>query len=224
MRANMGLEYHDGMAVPRQGEILAGGRVNQKRRTRAAIVDAARDLLAQGATPTVAQAAAAAEVSRTTAYRYFPTQDSLLVEVAMTADVSDIEELVASESDPATATERALAIVELFNRHVIDAEAEYRGALRSYLDWWSQQVAAGRPSPMVREGRRRRWFEQVLSPLRDTVTDEAWDRVIVGLCLLTGPEAVTVLHDVCRLPDERSQDAVRWAASCLLEATFQPNR
>ena len=40
---------------------------------------AARALLASGVTPTVAEAAETALVSRTTAYRYFPTQQALLL-------------------------------------------------------------------------------------------------------------------------------------------------
>ena len=50
------------------------GRSPQKARTRAALVAAARLLLARGVTPTVEQAAEAAVISRTTAYRYFPNQ------------------------------------------------------------------------------------------------------------------------------------------------------
>jgi AcrR family transcriptional regulator len=56
------------------------GRVNQKRRTRAAIVAAAVELVEQGQSPTVAEVADAALVSRATAYRYFPTQEYLLFE------------------------------------------------------------------------------------------------------------------------------------------------
>ena len=51
-------------------------RANQKERTRAALVDAAKALVRAGAPPTVAEAAERARVSRATAYRYFPTQDS----------------------------------------------------------------------------------------------------------------------------------------------------
>ena len=47
------------------------GRIDQKRRTRDALIAAARDLVADGATPTVEGAAEAASISRTTAYRYF---------------------------------------------------------------------------------------------------------------------------------------------------------
>ena len=82
------LEYHEGMTVPRQGKSSETGRVNQKRRTRAAIVEAAQAMLQEGVTPTVAQAAEAALVSRTTAYRYFPTQESLLVELSVNLDVA----------------------------------------------------------------------------------------------------------------------------------------
>src|SRR5262249_15322283 len=85
------LLYHDSMTIPRQppSSLPAGetGRVNQKRRTRAALVEAAKQLVGEGVTPTVAQAAEAALVSRTTAYRYFPTQDSLLLELAVDLDV-----------------------------------------------------------------------------------------------------------------------------------------
>src|SRR6266478_2256469 len=55
------------------------GRTQQKNRTRNALIAAARDFVAGGLTPTVEEAAAAASVSRTTAYRYFPNQRALLV-------------------------------------------------------------------------------------------------------------------------------------------------
>ncbi len=54
------------------------GRDKQKRRTRAAILTAVRELIRQGQIPSVADAADAADVSRRTAYRYFPTQEQLL--------------------------------------------------------------------------------------------------------------------------------------------------
>ena len=54
------------------------GRVRQKRRTRQALVAAARQLVAEGVTPTVESAAEHAGVSRTTAYRYFASQAALL--------------------------------------------------------------------------------------------------------------------------------------------------
>ena len=62
------------MSIPYE----ALGRTRQKERTRGALIAAARELVAQGTTPTVEEAAAAASISRTTAYRYFPNQRALL--------------------------------------------------------------------------------------------------------------------------------------------------
>jgi hypothetical protein len=44
------------------------GRTNQKARTRAALLDATRALLAEGVSPTVEQAADRAAISRTSAH------------------------------------------------------------------------------------------------------------------------------------------------------------
>jgi AcrR family transcriptional regulator len=55
------------------------GRTAQKSRTRQALVEATRALLRDGQTPNVEDAAQHAGISRTTAYRYFPNQRSLLL-------------------------------------------------------------------------------------------------------------------------------------------------
>src|SRR6202049_2363413 len=55
------------------------GRTHQKQRTRQALIAAAREMVAKGVTPTVEEAAAKASISRTTAYRYFPNQRTLLL-------------------------------------------------------------------------------------------------------------------------------------------------
>src|SRR6478672_10276562 len=60
-------------------------RPAQRRRTRKAIVDATTALLARGATPSVADVAAAADVSRRTVYLYFPTFDQLLIDATVGA-------------------------------------------------------------------------------------------------------------------------------------------
>src|SRR5258705_13680861 len=57
----------------------AHGRTGQKARTRAAMIEAARTLLAEGTTPTVEAAAVHAGVSRATANRDFLTHRELLV-------------------------------------------------------------------------------------------------------------------------------------------------
>ena len=59
------------------------GPSGKRRRTRSAIVAAAAELLARGATPSVAEVAEAAEVSRRTVYMYFPTLEQLLIDATL---------------------------------------------------------------------------------------------------------------------------------------------
>src|ERR1051325_3197559 len=59
------------------------GRPAQRLRTRKAIVAAAADLLARGATPSVGAVASAAEVSRRTGYMYFPPLEQLLIDASL---------------------------------------------------------------------------------------------------------------------------------------------
>ena len=194
--------------------------MNQKRRTRAALVAAARELLEQGVTPTVAQAAEAALVSRTTAYRYFPTQESLLLEVAVNVDVGDLEELVARRVDADTAAEHALDVLQRLNRHVLDEEVRYRTVVRLYLDLWLTGAAAGDDAPVVREGRRRRWMAQALASLADRLGPGELDRLTAALSLVMGAEAIIVLRDVCQLAPEAALDVTGWAARALLDAAL----
>jgi AcrR family transcriptional regulator len=212
------------MTIPRQPpeaeKSRETGRVNQKRRTRVAIVDAAIELLDQGVAPTVAQAAEAALVSRTTAYRYFPTQESLLLEVALHADVEDIEAVVNEPVDAAGAADRVLTVLHRFNRHVLSEEIRFRNAMRVYQDLWLAASAAGDDAPVVREGRRTRWFETCLAPLRAQVGEAAFDRLVAGLSVLGGMEAMTALRDVCRLDGDEALAVADWAARVLVAATL----
>ena len=58
-------------SVPKPGP----GRVAQRNRTRRAIVEAAKKLMESGASPSMAEIAEAAEVSRRTLYMYFRNSD-----------------------------------------------------------------------------------------------------------------------------------------------------
>src|SRR4029077_8773505 len=61
------------------------GRANQRKRTRAAIVAATMDLLAEGPEPSMSEIADAAQVSRRTLYLHFPSLDQLLIDAAVGA-------------------------------------------------------------------------------------------------------------------------------------------
>ena len=219
----MVLVYHDGMATRSQATVSAEtGRVNQKRRTRKAIVDAAREVMDRGETPTVAQAAEAALVSRTTAYRYFPTQESLLLELSVTVSVDEIETLLARPHDDSAPEDRLLELVDSFNRFVVENEALMRGAQRHYMDTW---LAAERNGDghdqQLRAGRRRQWIATVLEPLQETIPGAEMQRLQTALCLVMGGEAVTTLRDVCQLDGDEAVAILHWATQAILAAALR---
>src|ERR1043165_3475983 len=72
-------------------DMATSGRERQKNRTRRLLVETAADLIRGGHAPSVAELAEAADVSRATGYRYFPTKEMLLAEVALFATGGPLE-------------------------------------------------------------------------------------------------------------------------------------
>jgi AcrR family transcriptional regulator len=214
--------YHDTMSVSRQdGSWESLGRVKQKLRTRTAIIAAAQAIFDRGETPTVAQAAEDALVSRTTAWRYFPNQESLLVELSVNIDTRELEDLVNSPLGDGTAADRVLELLDMFNRHVLANERLHRTAMRLFLDTWLQAEDESDPSPSVREGRRTGLIATALDPLRGHIPKERLRMLEAALCLVAGGEAITVMRDVCRLEPDEALEVTRWAARALVAAGLQ---
>ena len=197
----------------------SSGRVNQKRRTRAAIVAAARAIHERGESPTVAQAAEEAQVSRTTAYRYFPTLESLLSELTLSVSLTEMEGLFAESLDDAEPADRLLALIDALYRYIAANEPLVRNTQRLYLETWlaAERAGDGHSTPL-REGRRKQWLSTVIVPLRDTVSAADLERLATGLGLIVGPEAYTVLRDVCQLGLEEAISVAHWAGTTMLDA------
>lgn len=192
-------------------------RANQKARTRAAIVEAASELRdADGETPTVARAAEAAGVSRATAYRYFPTQEALAVELADMPALTEATEAALAALDTDDVEERLLRLVDTFNPVVFAAEEPMRQALRVYLDTWLRDARATAEPPALRVGRRMRWLERVLAPTDLPETERR--RLMAALALTIGGDSMVIMKDVCGLEDDEALDVLRWAAVVLLRA------
>lgn len=190
------------------------GRVDQKRRTRDALVAAARELVAAGATPTVEGAAEAAAISRTTAYRYFSNQRALLAaahpETAATS--------LLPEDPPHDEATRLDLVVLAFTRTVLDTESQQRTMLRLSLE------AGERPDLPLRQGRGITWFEDALAPLRGELSDAAIHRLAVAVRSATGIEALVWLTDVAALTREDAVELMRWSAQALLQAAIVDSR
>ena len=188
------------------------GRSHQKRRTRDALVAAARELVAQGHTPTVEGAAQAAVISRTTAYRYFPNQRALLAaahpETAMTSLLPDD----APDDDVET---RVDLVVESYTGTLLQNEAQQRTMLRLSLE----------PDPHpedlpLRQGRVIGWLEDALEPLRGQLPQEEIRRLALAIRSATGIEALVWLTDIGGLSRDEAVALMRWSARAMLRAAL----
>jgi len=198
--------YHDGMPVLRQDT----GRVEQKRRTRESLMAAAVSLLREGRTPTVAEAADRAGMSRATAYRYFPTQDTLLGPAQVHAGESPVsdEQLLdtGTVTDPAA---RAGLVARRVGEYTFGNEQLLRTVLRLSLD---PKLDYERP------GHRRRWITGLLTPMQATADQRTLRRLAGALNLLLGVEAVVALTDIAQLDREEALDVLAWTAETLVRA------
>ena len=187
-----------------------GGYANAKRRTRSALLDAARHLLAAGETPTVEAAARRAAVSRTTAYRYFPNRSALLV--AAHPEVSATSLL--GEEPPDAVEERLDTVVRSFLDLVIDTEPQLRTMLRLSLE-----VDPGERGELpLRQGRAIGWITEALEPLRSELTSEQVARLAIAIRSAVGIESLVWLTDVAGLSRARATELMRWSARAMLAA------
>jgi AcrR family transcriptional regulator len=207
------------MTVSRQDVRL---NQNQRNRTRAAITEAATALLREGSPPTVAEAAERAQVSRATAYRYFPTQESLLVEIAQVGPLmKPVDELVAGFPADLDAERRLAAMVEAAMTAMLSDEVVIRTGLRVYMDTWLASHRDGK-DVAVRTGRRMRYIDEALKPLGGRLSESGRQRLRSALALIAGSEAITSLKDTAGLDDDEEIIAtLKWAASALLQAAIR---
>jgi AcrR family transcriptional regulator len=195
-------------------------RTAQRRRTRKAILDAAAALIASGTTPSVADVAAAAEVSRRTVYLYFPTLEQLLLDATLG--------LVTQ-----SAVDHAL---EPTGEQVEDVDAALDRAIRALGELMAETLPLGRAlikltvdhpaepdtsaaADMPRRGYRRvEWIERAIAPLRDRLSPEAFERLVSALSMVIGWEAFIVLADVRGLSRAEQIKVVSWSARALVRA------
>jgi AcrR family transcriptional regulator len=193
-------------------DLLAHGRTNQKLRTRNALVDAARALVDGGTTPTVEDAAEAAGISRTTAYRYFKNQAELLAVVY--PEIQKTSLLPANASDDPV--ERLELAVKQVVKIVLDRETSYRTMLRLSLD-----PATPRETLVLRQGRAIGWIEDALAPLRARFSAAKLRRLAIAIRSACGIESLVWLVDVAGQSREEAAKTMRWTARAMLRGALE---
>ncbi|MEY9844592.1 TetR/AcrR family transcriptional regulator [Streptacidiphilus sp. MAP5-3] len=192
----------------------ATGRVNQKLRTRRAIVEAAVELMRTGRDVTMLEVAKSALVSEATAYRYFPDLASLLQE-AMAGQMPTPAEALASVADSRDPVERIAAATE----HLLRTVLTYQGATRAMIAATITRPEAAGARPAMRFG----LIDHALAPLDETVgaTDPAAVAQLKrDLAVVVSAEALFALTDLSRLDPEDAVASVVHTATTLTRAAL----
>jgi AcrR family transcriptional regulator len=200
------------MARQEKTEKNVKGRESQKNRTRKALVASASDLLRNGKQPTVTDAAEAAEISRATAYRYFPSQEMLWAEVALFAADGPLLRGAERGTDSRPAPEAIADLVRRVGKWSYENERPLRALLQLSLD-----PASG----VRRPGHRVEWIANALAPVRGSMDAKTYARLSRALTLTMGIDPVVVMTDIAGVTREQALDALEWSARTLVEAALR---
>jgi AcrR family transcriptional regulator len=194
-------------------------RLDQKLRTRALLLRAARELVSEGKTPSVAAVADAAMVSRATAYRYFPNPDVLLAEVPLDMAVPTVESLF-GDAAPTEPEDRVALVHNAFYDFTRKHESQWRLFLRASI-MRSLQDPDGTGDPF-RGARRVALLDEALAPLAGELPPDELEQLKTALAVLVGGESLIVLRDVLRLDHDQARARGEQAVRQLVRAARQP--
>jgi AcrR family transcriptional regulator len=196
---------------------LQVGRINQKLRTRDALVQVAAEFVRHGEDFSVADVADRARVSRPTAYRYFATPELLRAQATLFAagriETSALDKILHGSGSP---EEKLDALILGSDRMIAAHEIEFRSLLRLSLEAGN----TGAPNLPRRPQFRRTWLISVLDELKSELGQARSERLVAVLSLMCGIESFVVLHDILQMTPQQATDAKRWAARLLLHAAL----
>lgn len=181
------------------------------------MLDTASRLMQAGSMPSVSEVAEAAQVSRATAYRYFPSQ-AALVQAVVDEGLGPILTWSSASKDArgrvADLFGTAMPRIEAF-------EATFKAALKLSLEQWARRQAGTLGSePQFTRGHRVDLLRDAVSPLRGTVPAAALERLAQALSLAFGVEALIVLKDIWGLDGDATLAVTQWTAAALVGATL----
>ena len=199
-----------------QAEAISSER-GPRARTRKLMLQAAIQLMQSGITPSVTEVAEAAEVSRATAYRYFPSQ-AALVQAVVDEALGPILKWRSGDPDP---KKRIKDLLATSMPRIDEFEATFKAALKLSLDQWAQRQAGTLGNePRFTRGHRVDLLRDVTAPLEHRVAPAKRERLEQALSLVFGVETLVVLKDIWGLTAAEAQSVAEWAASALVDATM----
>ncbi|TJV26592.1 MAG: TetR/AcrR family transcriptional regulator [Mesorhizobium sp.] len=184
-------------------------------RTKRLMLETATRLMQAGVTPSVSEVAEAAEVSRATAYRYFPSQ-SALVQAVVDEGLGPI---LTWRSTSADAERRVAELFDTAMPRIEAFEATFKAALKLSLDQWARRQAGTLGAePAFTRGHRIDLLKDAIAPLKSRLPPRDFKRLAQALSLIFGVEVLIVLKDIWGLDSRRTRAVAHWAAGALVRA------
>ena len=169
-------------------------RTNQKNRTREALLSAARDLMSEGETITLAKVAERARTGRATVYRYFSDPTVLSLDATLDVEVMPTAELLDGLED-------VRARVHAVARYYLDFSRTHEAFFRQFLAE-SLKALLKTDTTNLRGARRVAAFDEALEPVRASVTGKDYDDLVKSLAMTTGMEQFIILEDILRVDQD----------------------
>jgi AcrR family transcriptional regulator len=186
-------------------------------RTHRVLIEEAMKLLDHGGLVTVAEVAAAACVSRATAYRYFPSR-SRLIDAIMDVSLGPVRRFESDEK------EGAARVRDLFERTFPlfkEFEPQMRAALQLSLEHWALERAGKLQEEPFRRGNRKGILGRNAQPLRKQLGARQFDRLLKALSLVYGIEPYVVLKDMWASSNREVDSITRWVADAVIEKSLR---
>ena len=182
------------------------------------LLSTAMELIKQGGhIPSVADIALRAQVSRATAYRYFPSRGALISAV-MESSLGPVRRL---SSDSLSGRQRVLQLFKRTFPRFKEFEPQMRAAAQLALEQWALARAGLLDEEPYRRGYRVGILEHALEPLARALPPAVHQRLHRALSVIYGIEAYIILKDIWGAPDREVERTALWMADALIDAALR---
>jgi AcrR family transcriptional regulator len=209
------------MMIPRQQSQSDAVRdKGPSARTRRLIVDTAIEMMREGASPSVSDVAEVAEVSRSTAYRYFPTRAAMVQAVIVGA----LGPILEWDSDQTAPDDRIASLFASSFPRLLENEVVFRAALRQSLEQpdnpTPEHPTSEHPDWQLGRGHRMELLTRALTGPQSRLPEGARTRLAQALSMTFGVESIIVLKDIWGLDNAGVQSVTLWAARAMIKAAL----
>jgi len=186
------------------------GRSNQKKKTRARILNAAKKLMSDVRQVSLEEVADEAKISRATIYRYFTNIDMLFTEASLDIHFLTPVQLHDKVKDWPL-DECILFIQDYYNNMAQEHELIFRRYLSATI------IESFESNKKIRGARRVEAMALALEPYKTQISKIDLENLKNISTILMGIESIIVSKDVCRLENKQTNETLKWAIEMILK-------